>query len=337
MARSGLSADEIAGALSAAAAAIGGKCWADAARALGGLPHPQPAIAIATCWLPVLVEQGGGYADAHENFVACVTSLITDTIERDGGIAAWRAGAAGTAIVLLSEIANVPLRDPIHQKWIAADMICYRLRNAAGAELASRPAVAQALLFAAEGAGRACAGGAFGIVAFDLHRTGPATVACRDACRLLQNLLDQPAETEINLPHGDSPLALLAITMIWLSYRPEDAFDAIKLHMQPYHLNMIPIFTALHQFAIDSRFVEWSGVITDLLASIRAADVLIGDDKRTRSLSLLLAFAVAFLIQASEQGEWEGSRWIRSWLLPEIAIAIADCDPGRLMLPPVIV
>jgi hypothetical protein len=100
---------------------------------------------------------------------------------------------------------------------------------------------------------------------------------------------------------------------------------------------MVPIFTALHHFVYDSRFAEWSDVIIDLLEDINAADGLAEGGKRGRALYLLLAFAVAFLIRASVLGEWNGSRWIRTWLLPEIAKSLARCDPGRLELPPVIV
>lgn len=139
---------------------------------------------------------------------------------------------------------------------------------------------------------------------------------------------------------GDTPLEDLAATMAWIGTPVDRAFEQIA-GLEPAHQHMTTIFAILKDIAgQDSYFDEWTAAVDAILIDIRTSDAL-DNGGRCDMLDQLLAFALAFLIRVSNHPGASilclNLTWVRAWLLPGIASALAECSPRPLVLPTFII
>jgi hypothetical protein len=304
--------------------------------------EPRPHTAIAACRLAALHRRGTDLKFENE-FRASVADIFARMRgeDTDATISARQAGGVGTRLALLAEIANWPWdpRDPVGASMSFLDQMHDSLHAALHDSLDAAlhaGAPAPEFEYAARGIGMPCAGDAFTDGHPDLAFPWIAGVTTFSARRLVADR----RVAGLPIDGGDTPLEDLAATMTWNGAPIDCAFERIA-GFRPASRHMTTIFAALKELAgRDSYFDQWTAAVGAILADIQTSDAL-DMDGRFDMLDQLLAFALAFLIRVSNHpgaSIWcLTMTWVRAWLLPDIAAALAECSPRPLVLSTVII
>ena len=288
--------------------------------------EPRPHTAIAACRLAALHQRGTDLTFENE-FRQSVADIFA-RMRGDGTgaiISARHAGGVGTRLALLAEIANWPWdpRDPAGSALTFLDQMHGAMHDAVRAGVPE-------FEFAAQGIGLASAASA---------GVGGAGGAASATCAALRLVADRRI-AGLPIDVGDTPLEDLAATMAWIGTPVDRAFERIA-GLEPAHQHMTTIFAILKDIAgRDSCFDEWTAAVDAILIDIQTSDAL-DNGGRCDLLDQLLAFALAFLIRVSNHPGASilclNLTWVRAWLLPGIASALAECSPRPLVLPTFII